>query len=124
MSASALNFLNKKKCSYAPFSELAPGRYLVNEFFVKIDKKFNEGQNLLCMKIENGSRYIILPKRFMDQSEDAPNVKTLNAEPCVFVYKGKRGEYDLDFHFEAVGKEDEKQEVQHTDDINDASTSE
>lgn len=100
----ALNFLNKKaaaKCRYQPFDDLEPGRYNVTKFFIKNDTKFKTG-NRLCMKILEGTRYVILPKRFMDDWEGDEALEKLNAEPCVFVFEGKIGEFDIDFRFEEV----------------------
>lgn len=104
---SALNFLNQKavgKCSYLPFAKLTPGRYAVNEFFIKIDKKYEMGQKRLCLKIDNGRRYLMLPKRYMEQEGESPSLDSLNAEPCIFVFEGKNGDYDLKFSFEAADK--------------------
>lgn len=105
--SSALNFLNKKavdKCSYLSFAKLMPGRYAVSEFFIKIDKKFDKGQKRLCLKIDDGKHYLMLPKRYMDQDGESPSLENLNSEPCVFVFEGKKGEYDLNFSFEAAVK--------------------
>lgn len=102
--AAALNYLNKKaadKCRYQPFDDLEPGRYLVNEFFIKNDSKFLTGKRL-CMKIIDGTRYVILPKRFMDETEGDVALDKLNAEPCIFVFEGKICEFDIDFRFEDV----------------------
>lgn len=103
----ALLFLNKASkdvCRYLPFNELEPGRYRIDEFFIKVDQKFNTVRRL-CIKIANKSRYLILPKRFMDNDGEEPKLENLNKEAHDFIFVGKFGDYVLDFKFEA-GKDD------------------
>lgn len=101
---SSISFLNAKaqdKCKYQRFDELAPGKYLVQEFYIKEEKYGNR----LCMKIDGGQRYLILPKRFTDQSSGAVNVENLNLEPVYFVFEGKQGDFELNFHFQPATSE-------------------
>lgn len=100
---SLLKFLNETaayKCRYLPFDDLAPGRYRIDEFFLKNDTKFSSGKRL-CIKIGNGEYYLILPKRFTDNPEKM-NLQELNKDPTDFIFNGKFGDYNIDFKFEAA----------------------
>lgn len=98
---SAMNFFNKiaEICRYKPFKELKPGKYVINEFFIKNDKQTGSG-NLLCAKIACGKRYVILPKQFVDQTNGVITLDHMNAEPCVLVFIGSRSQFDVEIRFE------------------------
>lgn len=97
-----LSFLNNKTEEqfvgprYCPFDKLPQGRYRIDEFFTMDDEKFKSGLRL-CIKVDGGSRYMILPKRFMDSTV---NVQQLNAGIYDLIFVEKKN-YNLVFHFEA-----------------------
>lgn len=97
----SLTFLNIKAEEqfvgprYFPFDKLPQGRYRIDEFFTMDDEKFKSGLRL-CIKVDGGNRYMILPKRFMDS---AVNVPQLNAATYDLIFVEKK-KYNLVFHFE------------------------
>lgn len=80
---------------YFPFDKLPQGRYRIQEFFTMDDEKFKSGVRL-CIKVDGGDRYMILPKRFMDSAVNVPQLNT-GVYDLIFVEKKK---YNLIFHFD------------------------
>lgn len=101
MNLEQLNYAAVHNPKFTSFKSLMPGRFRIEKFFFSKDEKYSSGAQRLCALIDNGLRYLMLPKRMMTTGDEGKPVDLadLNKAKYDIVYEGKANEYELKFHF-------------------------
>lgn len=99
MDLEKLNYLATNQLQFTSFETLMPGRYKIDKFFFEEGVKFNTGQRL-CALIDNGNRYLMLPKRMLKTADGKPiDLVEMNKTAYDIIFEGKPSKFELKFHF-------------------------